>query len=329
MDSRRIGYFKTNAALVVIPGAGNPAPEGPPNGHSQFRIADPDARIYPENWSSSENYSVVQNIDRLSIQTKLKNLRITLGRQAIFWGVSRSVSPTDFIAPFPYGEINTDYRVGADAVRAVYPTGVMSEAEGGVVFGSSAESHRNGYWFRARFYELNTDISVLAAEFRENIIAGGSLNRVIGSSVGWVESAAVKPNNEDVYWRLSTGLQRSFRSSTVSGFIEYHYNSPGESDRLGYTQNTAQPAYITGGVYLMAKHYLAGGVSISATPLLTLSAGSLLNLNDGSAQAGVGADYSLSDNSTLSTGISGGLGTDGSEFSSLPSEAHLSLSMYF
>ncbi len=329
MDTSRIGCFKTHVAWVVSPGAGNPAPAGLPDGYSQFRITDPDARIYPENWSSSESFSVVQNIDRLSIQTKLKKLRITLGRQAIFWGVSRSVSPTDFIAPFPWGEINTDYRVGVDAVRAVYPTGVMSEVEGGVVFGNKAESSRNGYWLRTRFYELNTDISVVVAEFRENTMAGGSLNRVLGSSVGWTESAVVKPDSGDVYWRLSTGLQRSFRNSTVSGFIEYHYNSPGDSDYLSYPQNAAQPAYITGGVYLMAKHYAVCGVSVTATPLLTLSTGSLMNMNDGSAQATAEAVCSLSDNSILGTGISGGLGTDGSEFGSLPAEVHLSLSIYF
>jgi hypothetical protein len=329
MDSRRIGCSKTDAAWVVSPGVGNPASEGPPNGHSEFRIADSDARIYPENRSSGANFSVVQNIDRLSVQTKLKKLKITLGRQAIFWGVSRSVSPTDFIAPFPWGEVNTDYRVGVDAVRAVYPTGVMSEMEGGAVFGSRAESRSNGYWFRTRLYELNTDISLLAAEFRENTMAGGSLNRVIGTSVGWIESAVVKPDSGDTYWRLSTGLQHSFRSSTVSSFMEYHYNSPGKSDRNYYSQNTAQTAYVTGGVYLMAKHYAACGVSITATPLLTISAGSLLNLNDGSAQATAEAVCSLSDNSTISTGISGGFGAGGSEFCSLPAEVHLNLSMYF
>jgi hypothetical protein len=329
MGSRRIGCFKTQAAWVVSPGAGNPAPQGTPDGYSQFRIADPDTRIYPENWSSSENFSVVQNIDRLSIQTRLKKLRITLGRQAVFWGVSRSVSPTDFIAPFPWGEVNTDYRVGVDAARAAYPMGMMSEIEAGEVFGDRAEAKKSGFWLRTRLYALNTDISILAAEFRENTMAGGSLNRVIGSSVGWIESAVVKPDSGDTYWRLSTGLERSFLNSTFYGFMEYHYNSPGAENHDDYLQNSTQPAYATGGVYLMAKHYAACGFSIAAAPLLTLNAGFLINLNDGSAQATVEADYSLSENSTLNTGISGGLGSEQSEFGSLASSIHLNLSLYF
>ena len=329
MDKPRFGPVRTDFAWVICPTVGNPALKGPENEQSQFRITDPDARIFPTEWNGDENFSILQNIDRLSLQVKPARVRITLGRQAIYWGVSKSISPTDFIAPFPYGAINTDYRAGVDAIRAVYPIGMMSEIESGFVFGDNAEVEQSGYWLRTRLYALNTDISILAAEFRKNKLLGASLNRAIGGSVGWVESAVTKPEEEDCYYRLSTGLERSFWNSTLYGFVEYHFNQPGVSNHNDYLQNSTQPAYATGGVYLMAKHYLATGLSVTATPLLTLNASSLLNMNDHSIQLSAGADYSLSDNSAVSGVISGGAGSEGTEFGAMHTTLSLIVSIYF
>ena len=329
MDKPRFGPVRTDFAWVISPTVGNPALKGPENEQSQFRITDPDARIFPAEWNGAENFSILQNIDRLSLQVRPARVRITLGRQAIYWGISKSISPTDFIAPFPYGAINTDYRAGVDAVRAVYPIGMMSEIESGFVFGDRAEVEQSGYWLRTRLYALNTDISILAAEFRKNKLLGASLNRAIGGSVGWIESAVTKPEEEDCYWRLSTGLERSFHNSTLYGFMEYHYDSPGAENHEDYSTNLNQPAYTSGGVYLMAKHYLATGISVTANPLLTLNASSLLNMNDYSIQLSASADYSLSDNSTLNTGLSSGAGSEETEFGNLLTAFHFIYSVYF
>lgn len=147
--------------------------------------------------------------------------------------------------------------------------------------------------------------------------------------MGWIESAVTKPEEEDCYWRLSTGLERSFHNSTLYGFMEYHYDSPGAENHEDYSTNLNQPAYTSGGVYLMAKHYLATGISVTANPLLTLNASSLLNMNDYSIQLSASADYSLSDNSTLNTGLSSGAGSEETEFGNLLTAFHFIYSVYF
>ena len=329
MDNPRFGPVRTDFAWVISPTIGNPALEGDKENISLFRIVDPDERLFPAEWNGEENFSILQNIDRLSLQVRPARVRITMGRQAIYWGVSKSISPTDFIAPFPYGAINTDYRRGVDAIRAVYPIGMMSEIESGFVFGDKAELEQSGYWLRTRLYAASTDISVLAAGFRNNKQLGASLNRAIGGSVGWIESAVTKPENEDCYWRFSTGIERSFHNSALYGFVEYHFNQPGVSNHNDYLQNSTQPAYTTGGVYLIAEHYLATGISVTATPLLTINASGLFNMNDNSMQFSAGADYSLSDNSAVSGVIGAGIGSEGTEFGNFPTVIHLILSMYF
>ena len=329
MDNPRLGPVRTDFAWVLSPTAGDPALCGPENSQSNFRITDLRARLYPEEWNDEENFSILQNIDRLNFQVRAARVRLTLGRQAIFWGVSKSVSPTDFIAPFPYGAINKDYRAGVDAVRAVYPIGVMSEIESGWVFGEEAELEKSGFWLKTRLYALNTDISILAAGFRENRLLGASINRPLGGAVAWIESAVAKPDNDKSYWRISTGLERSFRNNTLYSFLEYHYNSPGTSTMENYQINSSTAAYTNGGVYLRAKHYLAAGLSITVTPLLTFNTNALINMDDQSGQTSLNADHSLSDNWALNSGISSGFGTEESEFGNFHSLFYLILSVYF
>jgi len=79
----------------------------------------------------------------------------------------------------------------------------------------------------------------------------------------------------------------------------------------------------------MAKHYLVEGINITVTPLLTLNANTLFNLNDMSLQYNLSGDYSLSDNSAVEAGISGGYGSSGTEFNNLPASLFVIYSMYF
>ena len=329
MDDLRFGPFKADMAISVNPTFGDPALEGPEDGYSQFRITDIEPRTLPSDWEGNEHFSLLTNIDRLSLQMRPAGLRITLGRQAIFWGISESVSPTDFIAPFPYGTIDTDYRTGVDAVRVVCPAGIMSEVEGGFAAGNSGESEKNGYWLRTRLFVAGTDMSFIAADFNNNLLAGGSLNMALGGALGRVESAGTSPDSGDTYWRLTAGLERSFRNSTVYAFAEYHYNSPGGSEYEEYSYLIDTPAYNRGGVYLLAKHYLAAGLTIMATPLLTLNGNTLVNLNDRSSQLMATAEYSLSDNVSLNCGTGTGFGSVETEFGNLPGVVHAFLSLYF
>jgi len=125
---------------------------------------------------------------------------------------------------------------------------MMSEIEGGRVFGDKAEVKESGYWLRTRLYAASTDISILAAEFRENKLIGASLNRAIGGSIGWVESAVTKTGEGNTWGRLSTGLEKSFLERTLYGFMGYHHNSPGAEDPEDYAANSITPAYISRGV---------------------------------------------------------------------------------
>lgn len=343
MVHQRKGKIDINAAWTLCPSVGNPALSGE-NGSHMFRIASTESRILPSDWEGSESFSIIQNPDRLNISLRTSIATLTAGRQAIYWGVAKSVSPTDFIAPFQYGTMNTDYRTGVDAVRSVFPVGMMSELDAGYVFGKDAGFSDSGCWLRGRFYLFRTDATLLAACFRENLMIGGSLNRSIGGGTGWMEYAIVSTNffsyneteDENSFWSLSTGYDGSWLNATLYGYLEYHFNSPGSDDAADYTDIINSPAWTNGGVYLLGKHYLCPGFIWSLNPLLNLNASALVNLTDPSAYIFLSGEYSVREDIVLNLGYCRGQGKEPdqsgiprSEFGSWPGVCFISSGYYF
>ena len=342
MVRHRAGSLNFNAAWIFSPSGGNPALSGE-NDVQVFRLADPETRIFPSSWNGDESFSILQDIDRLNVRLRVSGAALTIGRQAVYWGVAKSVSPTDFIAPFQYGTLDTEYRIGVDAVRTVVPIGIMSELDAGYLFGKDAGFSNSGCWLRGRFYLFKTDATLLAACFRENLMIGGSLNRSLGGGTGWVECAFVSTGlfsdnpGEDTYWSLSTGYDRSWLNAALYGFLEYHFSSPGTDDPVSYPGILAGSAFQSGGIYLLGKHYLSPGASWSVTPLLNFTCQALVNLTDGSAFLSATSEYSTSQNTVINAGLSRGLGSipndtagdSGSEFGAWPRYYSLSVGYYF
>ena len=340
-----LGRTRLNAAYTLSPSAGNPAVQelGEGEGPSPYRILDLEEMIVPSERNPGASFSLLQNLDRFSVRFRLPFATLTAGRQAVYWGISRSVSPTDFIAPFQYGTLDTEYRVGVDAVRAVFPTGMLSEVDTGWLFGRDADPALSGGWLRGRFYMLRSDVTLLAGFFRENLIFGGSMNRAIGGATGWIEAAAVSTDalaegstERVTSWSLSAGWERSWFQATLSAYIEYHFNSAGTSDPGEYLEIQTTPPYTEGDVYLLGKHYLAPGASLLVTPLLRMDMGALVNPADPSAYLSLEASYGITEDMTLSAGIRRGVGRGSgdngeprSEFGDWPGAVHLSAAWYF
>ncbi len=338
----RTGIADLNIAWVLVPSAGKPALSAQ-DGSGVFRLADPEGRILPAAWDGTGSFSLIHDIDRLNARFYTSFATFTAGRQAIYWGVAKSVSPTDFIAPYQYGTLDTEYRIGVDAVRSVFPLGIMSELDAGYLFGRDAQFSRSGFWLRGRFYILQTDATLLSACFRENLMVGASLNRSIGQGTGWVECAYVSTGFfsgngiEETFWSLSTGYERSWLNASLYGFLEYHFSSPGTDDPADYPVILNSGAFTTGGIYLLGKHYISPGINWAATPLLNFSGQTLLNLSDMSAYLSLSSEYSMSQNTVLNAGVSRGLGENPdepagnkrSEFGSWPGYYFISAGYYF
>lgn len=338
----RTGDLDIDAAWVIIPSIGDPAlEEADLRMTGAFRTGDPDP-VLASSSGDGTTVSLTHELDRLSIGLRTSFATFTAGRQAVYWGVARTVSPTDFIAPFRYGTVDTEYRTGVDALRAVFPAGMLSEVEAGIALGKDAEADSSAAWLRGRFYLLETDVTLLVARSRNDLIAGGSLNRTMGGGTGWIESSVVDPGHfqesteGDAYWSLSAGYDRSWFNASLYGYIEYHFSSPGTDDPSDYADAAENPVISSGAVYLLGRHHLCPGLSWTPAPLWTFSTAAMVNMADPSSYLSLSGEYGIGQNTILqcgaSLGLGSGYGTDGvpvSEFGSWPDLLYARAAYYF
>jgi len=333
------GVLSLKAAWTLTPSAGDPAlndSDLPRRG--VFRIRTLASGILPDD-TGDGSYSLVHELNRFSLEWRPRPFSVKAGRQAVFWGVARSVSPTDIVAPLPYGTIDTEYRSGVDAVRVRFQLGMLSQLETGCALGRDCSADSSAFWARGRFYILRTDVNLLAALRRGDTVAGFSLNRTLGGATAWVETAVVYPDDPDFsassYWSMTAGFDRAFLDAALYAYLEYHHSSPGSKDPEGYAAVMSGYPYKSGGVSLLGKNYLSPGISWTPSPLWTVGSSALLNLGDGSGALSLSAEYSLGDNLLLllggSAGISfkGGADADNSEFFSWTDRVSFSLGYYF
>lgn len=274
-----------------------------------YRIDDFDQRLYPDIEETATSFGLYHNLDRLYLSLAARWFDFYAGRQAIAWGAARTVNPTDIVAPFAYSQLDTEDRLGVDAVRVRVPLDFMAEIDAGAVLGDNAEHINNAYYLRGKFYLSGNDISMVAAAYRGNIMIGGDWARSIGGAGFWLETAFTRTSvygddttGGDEYLRLATGLDYQL-TSRLYGFCEYHYNGPGVAEPDEYATILARPAYREGGVYLLGKHYVIPGVSYQLTPLITVSGETLVNLTDPSTYIAATGEHNIAENIYLSAGF--------------------------
>ena len=275
---------------------------------------DLDATIYPDEDNPDGSFGLFQNLDRASVAYGADFGDITIGRQAIAWGSARVVNPTDVIAPYAYNQLDTEDRIGVDAIRVQIPIGVLGEFDTGYVFGENLAFEKSAFFLRSQLNALETDFSISLLGFREHLMTGFDIARGIGGAGFWLEAAYVYANafysenaEAENYLRASIGLDYSFGGVSY-GFIEYHFSSAGAGEAENYLDNLDRPAYTDGAVYLMGRHYLVPGLTFQLTPLISLSGVVLSNLSDPSVFPSLQVEYNFAQDIYLSAGGFIGIG---------------------
>ena len=308
-----------DAAYDIVPGIQSPSLAGSPLFFGNidpvsYRVIDPKIQLYPPASEPVRYFSLNQNLDRASVTFRTPHADIIAGRQAIAWGSARVINPTDVLAPFTFDTLDTEDRIGVDALRVRIPLGVLSEIDAGYVSGKNLRLSESACYSRVKFNLRKTDVSLLLMGFRRHLLTGLDLARSIGGAGVWFETAYVfvevmrnLPGEQNGYLRASTGLDYSFTGKTYA-FVEYHFNGAGSGSREAYPGTIGTPAYTDGSVYLLGRHYLAPGVTYQLSPLLSLTAQALFNLTDPSLFFTPQMEYNVASNFYLGVGAHVGLG---------------------
>ncbi len=314
------GWISFQAAYDLSPRIQDPmlleSPPGiPAIDPGMYRASDLDSRLYPHEGESVGTFGIFQNLDRAVITVAVDLADVYIGRQAIAWGSAKVVNPTDVIAPFVFNELDTEDRIGVDALRVRIPLGMMGELDSGYLFGKDFEFENSALFLRSRFYVARTDVTVLLLGFRENLLLGLDLTRAAGGAGLWMETAYVlldalegdRAGSGEDYFRGTIGCDYSF-SGKLYGFAEYHYNQAGTTKPQGYLGQLSDPAYTEGAVYLLGAHYLAPGFTLQATPLLVIETQALVNLADPSLLFAPAVEYNIAEDIYVSAGAFIGIG---------------------
>ncbi|MDY0297758.1 MAG: hypothetical protein RB296_10615 [Acidobacteriota bacterium] len=280
-----------------------------------YRAVDFPRRLVPAPEEATAGFALNHNLDRLLLTIRFSGADLFIGRQAVAWGSARMTNPTDIIAPFTFNELDTEDRRGVDALRLRIPLGMMDELDLGWVMGKNFAAANSAFFLRGKFYLLRTDATLIFAAFRNHFLAGIDLALAIGGAGTWLEAAwvkpwafsALKPGDDDAYFRLATGLDYSL-SGNVYLFAEYHFNSAGRDNPAAYPEIVDSPAFRDGWVYLMGRHYITAGTTIQLTPLLPLGFMAIWNLSDGSLTLAPSLEYNVAENVYLVAGVHIGIG---------------------
>jgi hypothetical protein len=294
-------------------------------------------------------------IDRLYVRAKRRWGDLTLGRQAIGWGVGLLWSPHDLFVAFSPVEIDREFRTGIDAGRLLVPLGVFTELE--VVyaaFGREFDEHAAAVRWRTTLAETGVDVGLMGGKFFDDAVAGAlATGEVHGAGI----HAEATFTHDFGGGRERIGAQEFVRAVVgadyrfpheVYGLVEYYLNGFGKTDAADYvslvaaprkvhgqTELVTSPRLTRGEIFNLGRHYLGFVADWEVHPLLHLLGQGQWNLLDPSAQVGPAFTLSLSDEAELDGGAFFGLGEtpDGttirSEFGLAPDAYYLTAKIYF
>ena len=309
-----------------------------------YRVGDLGSFLFPSSGGPSASSALVQNLDRAFLTWSPAAFDLYAGRQPLAFGSAITVNPTDVLAPYPYGTVDTEDRRGVDALRVKVPQGEMGELDAGWLPGRSRAG--SAAFLRGRATLGDTDLTLITAAFRSNLMAGGDVSRHLGGAMLRAEAAQVWAGSfgsrlpADDFFRLTAGVEYNFQLlGGTDAWLEYHFNGAGAAKASAYPSRAARTAYREANVYLLGREYLSAGASAQLSPLVTASASALVNLGDGSFYALPSLEWNAAENLYLSAGallpsggragFNGAAAVPASEFGLYDRALYASLRAYF
>jgi len=248
-----------------------------------------------------ERLRIWHDVDRLSLTWYSGVADITVGRQAITWGISNVYPVADLWAQFSPFELDTEEKPGVDAVR------ILSYPAGGLELDAVVADRGSSCLFSAG---IRASLSLSWADL---YAGGGKMWREAMGLVGIaaplgiykIRTEAVLPYDlEDDGFKLpraTVGVDRLGGSTMLS--VEYNYNGIGATDPHRYVDVLQDPRFAQGETYFLGRNNL--GAAASWTPgndRLSLALSALWNLGDPSGAFVPNLTYDLGQETRLSAG---------------------------
>ena len=287
-------------------------------------------------WVEGSRLRVWHDVDRLALTVYTGGADVTVGRQAITWGVSTLFPVADLWSRFSPFELDTEEKPGIDAVRVLAYPGEGVEVDAVVADRGSLDDLSVG--LRASWSLEDADVWGGAGKlWRQGMVMGGAT--LLLEEIR-LRAEVVLPFDSDgaARPRVTAGGDWIRGTWTVSG--ELHSNGIGASEPEGYAGVLGDRRFARGESYFLGRWLAGAAVAHQATDRLNLSVSALANLADPSASLTPSFTYDVGQSARLSLGGLVSLGDaprldpDGapelaSEFGTYPSLGWTRVSVYF
>ena len=253
-------------------------------------------------------------------------LELTAGRQAVSWGTTLFLTPSDPFSPFDPADPFREFRAGIDAARLrIYPSPlsevdiVVRPTETAVGRELTALARGLTTW---RNWELSGWGGTLYGDAAGAFGAAGALG-------AWAirGEAVVRSLQNGVVFRGTLGLDRQVQIQRRDLFliVEYQRDGLGAAGPDEYLDVLRSRTFFRGEHQVLGRDETVVQASYQIHPLWNLSGLWLWNLNDRSALVSPSFAYSASDEASIAGGVFLGFGDDESTLGRpLPSEYGLS-----
>lgn len=287
------------------------------------RVARAEARNYlplQSDLTDCRDIDLLASFDRMNVQLDFNNARLTVGRQAVTWGVSYFWPALDLFAPFAPQQLDREYKAGVDAVRLTVPLGSFSELEvlGGVLGDSFSNDAAAGALLRWNLGSI--DIGFMGGKFHGDKVAGffatanlrgtGLRGEVAYTDSGDLADAAL---DREAFWRGSVGIDRQLAPS-LNLVFEVAYNGYGAGEAARYPLYFASDRIGRGEINGLGRLYGGAVLTWLLHPLWVSSQTLMVNVSDGSLLWVPSVTVSTGDNSDLILGAQLGIGSRRDEF---------------
>ncbi len=255
----------------------------------------------------SETHRLWAEVDYANVRFTSGKVDVVVGRQAVTFGRSFFWNPTDWLSTFAPTEIDREYKGGVDALRVSYALGRTGGAEVLYAYGEDGEQNASALIGRAFANWHGWDVEVMGGSVLVDTRLGVAFSGDAGGAgvrgeIAWHHPREPYPGDPTSDFLRAT-VEVDYRwPNSLQLFTELHYNGFGTDDPARYAALFFSPRVVTGQIQNVGRVYAGSQISYELTPLLTVAAAVLVNLDDRSGLVNPTVTYSLSDESNLVAG---------------------------
>ncbi len=270
--------------------------------------------------------NILENIDvsRLMLWLGPENLRITVGKQRLYWGVARIFRPLDVFNPINLFE--PDYeRPGSNAILGYLSAGALSSFRGIYVPRYNFQRSLLGLRFGTNLHKNDIGLNLIYKPSDSRKIVGFEVtgDLIVGY---WAELSYTREDTVQ-YTKASLGCDYTFPFPLYS-MVEFFYDGSGEGNPEKYDVTKI----ISGERVTLARQYLYISIGWVDDPFSRPSINAVINLSDRGIILIPRIYYSIFENAELTLGLNYFLGSNSSEFrniSSFDGQAYIWARVYF